>query len=139
MNLFPTTTIATKALLATIDYQSYYNVWFHMDAVTMLLSHIVRAIIDAFFLLSSLVLLPLSLLTPLTWLWVPQLTLQLIDSACAFPVAIAAIAAQPVVTLIRTLTSIMCGYREGTEYDDGQEIDERHFEQATMLVMGVHL
>lgn len=139
MIFFPATTLAIDALVASADCSSYYNCWFHVDAITVFIAHILRTVIDLFLTLYNLVLLPICTINPLTWLWLPEISHQLLDSSCALFIAATTTVVHPFVTLLRTASSIIYGYKEDSVYDEGQELDVDAFERATMITTGIHL
>jgi hypothetical protein len=131
--LFSTTKVATNALCAEFKVKSYYNLGFHLDALTSFCFHILRALYDLTAFLLRLLITPFYLLNPFAWLSIPSHMINLTDNFIGLGISMVSIALHPIIFIARTLTSIFRGYEEDTNYDWGKEPEEADLQIAMTL------
>ena len=131
--LFPATKVAAYAVYAEFKFKPYYNIGFHLDALTSFLFHILRALYDVTAFAVRLIITPFYLLNPLAWISLPDHMMNLCDDLIGFGLSLVSITIHPVLVIIRTLSSIIRGYEEDSEYDWGREAEEEDLQLAMTL------
>jgi hypothetical protein len=130
---FSATRTAASALYADFKFKPYYNFGFHLDAFTSFLCHILRALYDLSALLLRILITPLCILNPLSWPGLPDHVINLVDDGIGFAISLVSIAIHPVIFVLRTLSSMIRGYEEGTDYDWGKEAEEEDLSMAMTI------
>ena len=130
---FKSTAIAANALYGDFKFKPYYNMGFHLDALTSFICHIVRALYNLASIALRVLITPLCLLNPLAWLSLPDHALNLIDDLVGFVISLAPIIIHPLIFLVRTLTSVMFGYEQQSENDGGIEDEQNDLSLAMTL------
>ncbi len=130
---FSSTTIAANALYGDFKFKPYYNGLFHLKAIGSFICHAIRAIYNLAALMWHAVLTPFCLLNPLFWPSLPGHAMNIMDNVLGFAINLVTIAVSPLIFALRTLTSLIWGYDEETEYDDGAEEEERDLSLAMTI------
>ena len=127
---FSATTIAVDALMANTKAKPYRNIRFHLGASITLLCHLVRALNDIVGVV-VLLLKTIGLLNPFTWIDLPgwgKHFVDIVDDAIAFSISLVTITLHTPVVLTRTLSTMIWGYTQDSEYDSDdaarEEIDD---------------
>ncbi|KTD40485.1 hypothetical protein [Legionella parisiensis] len=76
---------------------------------------------------------PFLLLNPFSWPGLPTHALNLVDDLVGSALSIVSIALHPILFIIRTLSSMIRGYDEGTDYDWGSDREEDDLEMAMAI------
>lgn len=76
---------------------------------------------------------PFYLLNPFSWPSIPGHTLNLIDDLVGFALSAVSITLHPVIFVLRTLSSMIRGYDEGTDYDWGGDNEEEDLAAAMTI------
>lgn len=121
---FECTETAVYALYGDFKFTPYYNGLFHLDAISSLACHGLRAIYNLACFTWRMLLTPFYLLNPLAWPSLPVHGVNIIDNVLGFTVSLVTIALSPVIFVLRTMASMIFGYVEGTENDEGDEAEE---------------
>lgn len=119
--LFSYTIVAKDALYGDIKFKPYYHIGFHLDAITSFLCHVLRTIYYLAATLLRLTILSLSLPNPFAWLGIPEQALNLLDDVAATLIAAFTVAIHPVIVVLRTLSSLFCGYEKNVDDELGVE------------------
>ncbi|MCW8408118.1 hypothetical protein OQJ13_03935 [Legionella sp. PATHC035] len=130
---FNATRIAAYAIYAELKLYPYYNFGFHLDAITSFFCHILRALYDLSAFLLRVLITPFYLLNPFSWPSIPGHTLNLIDDLVGFALSAVSITLHPVIFVLRTLSSMIRGYDEGTDYDWGGDNEEEDLAAAMTI------
>ncbi|MCW8397997.1 hypothetical protein OQJ26_04225 [Legionella sp. PATHC038] len=130
---FNATRIAAYAIYAELKLYPYYNFGFHLDAITSFFCHILRALYDLSAFLLRVLITPFYLLNPFSWPSVPGHALNLIDDVVGFALSAVSIAIHPIIFVLRTLSSMIRGYDQGTDYDWGGDSEEEDLEMAMTI------
>ncbi|KTC90551.1 hypothetical protein OQJ18_01115 [Fluoribacter dumoffii] len=130
---FSATSIAASAIYAEFKLYPYYNAGFHLHALTSFCCHIGRALYDLSAFLLRVLITPFCLLNPFSWPSLPGHTLNLIDDLVGFALSVVSIAIHPVIFAVRTLTSMLIGYHEGTDYDWGDDTEDKDLDMAMTM------
>ena len=131
--LFRSTKVAAFALYAEFKFKPYYNLGFHLDALTSFFFHILRALYDLTTFALRLLITPFYLLNPLAWLSLPSHMINLTDNFIGLSISVVSIAAHPIILILRTLSSMIRGYEENTDYDWGKEPEEEDLQLAMTI------
>lgn len=132
---FNATYTAAAAIYAEFKFYPYYNFGFHLDAITSFFCHIFRALYDLAAFLLRVVATPFFLLNPFCWPSLPSHALNLVDDIVGAALSVVSIAIHPILFIIRTLSSMIRGYDEGTDYDWGlKEYDEEEDLKMAMAI-----
>jgi len=130
---FSATSTAASAIYAEFKFYPYYNFGFHLDAITSFFCHILRALYDLTAFLLRVLITPFCLLNPLSWPSLPGHTINLIDDLVGFALSAVSVVIHPFIVVIRTLSSMIRGYDEGTDYDWGTKTEEEDLEMAMAI------
>ncbi|CAM2924632.1 Uncharacterised protein [Legionella steigerwaltii] len=130
---FSATRIAASAIYAEFKLYPYYNFGFHLDAITSFFCHILRALYDLSAFLLRVLITPFYLLNPFSWPSLPGHALELVDDLVGCALSTVSIVIHPVIFILRTLSSMIRGYDEGTDYDWGTETEEQDLEMAMTI------
>jgi hypothetical protein len=131
---FSATRTAASALYADFKFKPYYNFGFHLDAFTSFFCHILRALYDLAAILLRVLITPFCILNPLSWPGLPNHALNLVDDCVGFAISVVSIAIHPITFVLRTLSSMIRGYEEGTDYDQGREAEEEDLNMAMTII-----
>ncbi|KTD74146.1 hypothetical protein [Legionella tucsonensis] len=130
---FNATYTAAAAIYAEFKFYPYYNFGFHLDALTSFFCHIFRALYDFTAFLLRVVTTPFFLLNPFFWPSLPSHALNLVDDLVGTALSVVSIAIHPILFIIRTLSSMIRGYDEGTDYDWGADQEEEDLKMAMTI------
>jgi hypothetical protein len=130
---FSSTHTATDALYAEFKIKSYYNFGFHLDAFTSLFCHILRALYNLTAFTLRVLITPFYILNPFVWPSLPSHCLNLVDDLWGFAISLASIALHPLIIVCRTMTSIIRGYEEHSDYDWGVDAEEEDLTRAMTI------
>ncbi|HHF7367472.1 TPA: hypothetical protein ACPSKY_002606 [Legionella bozemanae] len=130
---FNATSTAASAIYAEFKFYPYYNFGFHLDALTSFFCHILRALYDLTAFLLRVVATPFFLLNPFCWPSLPGHALNLVDDIVGTALSLVSIAIHPILFIIRTLSSMIRGYDEGTDYDWGSDQEEEDLNMAMAI------
>lgn len=131
--LFSSTHTAAYALYAEFKIKSYYNLGFHLDAFTSLFCHTLRALYNLTALALRVLITPFYILNPFAWISLPGHALNLVDDVLGFAISLVSIALHPLIIVCRTLTSIIRGYEEHSDYDCGVDAEEEDLTLALTI------
>ena len=69
----------------------------------------------------------------MSWPSLPGHTINLIDDLVGFALSAVSVVIPPFIVVIRTLSSMIRGYDEGTDYDWGTKTEEEDLEMAMAI------
>lgn len=118
---FQATQEASAALYAGLTPRPYCDFNFHLKALVHFMAHLVRTAKNLAALTLNAVITPFYLLSPLTWLSIPGHLLNLADRALGFSISAITLTIHPLIMTLRTITSILFGYQNGTETQNHAE------------------
>ena len=121
---FNSTRTASDALYGDFKFKPYYNLGFHLDGIISMFCHILRTSYDLILFALHLVLSVFYILNPFAWIYLPGHAINAVDNALAFGISIITSAISPIIFVLRTLTSMIFGYEEGSDYDNGKTDEE---------------
>jgi hypothetical protein len=130
---FKYTTVAANAFYGDFTFKGYYNFGFHLDALTSFVCHALRAVYNLVNFALRVVVTPFYIANPFVWLDVPEHFMSLVDHATASVISLLTVAIHPIVAVMRTLTSLLRGYEEDTDYDGGLQEEEERLALATTI------
>lgn len=130
---FSATQTAASALYAELKFKAYYNVGFHLEAITTFICHLLRALYNLNALLLRVLITPFCILNPFSWPSFPGHAVNLVDDFVGLAISLTTIALHPVIFTLRTLSSMIFGYEEGTDYDLGVEEEEEDLNKAMAI------
>ena len=130
---FNSTHIAASAFGAEFKFKSYYNVGFHLDAFTSLFCHILRALYNLASFAFRALITPFYILNPFAWSSLPKHSLDLVDNISGLAVSLISIAVHPLIIVFRTLSSIVRGYEEDSDYDWGIDAEKEDLALAMTI------
>ncbi len=76
---------------------------------------------------------PLCILNPFTWLDLPAHLLNIVDDAVAVAICLVSVVVHPAIFALRTLSSMIFGYEEGSDFDYGQDAAEEDLTLAMAI------
>ncbi|WP_232220398.1 hypothetical protein [Legionella tunisiensis] len=76
---------------------------------------------------------PFYILNPLAWIWLPGHVMELVDDVVGALISAVTIVIHPAISVIRTLSSMIFGYEEGTDCDWGVDEEEKDLDQAMTI------
>ena len=132
-SFFQATQIATLALWGDFKFKPYYHLGFHCDALYSFICHILRALSNLMALAYRVFITPFYIINPLLWPGLINHSLNLLDDLTALIVSVATITIHPVIVGIRTLTSMIRGYEQDTDYDQGEESEADDLGYSTAI------
>lgn len=130
---FKYTRIAANALYGDFKFKPYYNLGFHLDALTSFLCHIARFLHDFACAALCVAVTPLYVLNPLAWLWLPGHAMDILDDTVGALISAVTVFIHPVVFAIRTLTSMVFGYDENNDNYEVEDEENSDWELATTI------
>jgi hypothetical protein len=129
---FHSTKTAVAAWYGDFTFKGYYNFAFHLDAITSWVCHIARTLYDLACFATRVLLTPFYLAIPFLWYSAPNHFMNLLDDALACVIAATTVVVHLPVSFMRTLTSLISGYEQNTEYDNYEE-DVDNYNAATTI------
>ena len=113
---------AGQALQAEFTANPYYNVWFQIDTALTLCCHVLRALINLVKTLMDLITAFALLTIPvLGWACIPLYVPRLVDEVAGLTLSLVTIAILPEIFLCRTLSTMIWGYEQNSDFDNGIE------------------
>jgi hypothetical protein len=128
MQLFKATRTAGAALVGDFKLRPYYSASFHLAAVASFVSHCMRALLDVAKLALRLLITVPIIVTPFLWLNIPTHLLETFDNFLGASISVITAGLSPVFFVLRTLSSVLCGYGEGSSLF----LDEHEAESADL-------
>lgn len=131
---FGSTKTAAYALYGDFKFKPYYDVLFHLDAISSFICHVLRAIYNLAALAFRLLITPFYIINPLAWFSLPGHLLNIVDHTAAIAVSLLTTIVHPFIVTIRTLTTLIMGYEKDTDYDQGEEQEQEDLDFAMSIL-----
>lgn len=131
--IFKSTRVAGMVFYGDFKFKAYYDVGFHLEAITCFLCHLIRATLNLLAAILRTGTLMLSVLIPFTWPLLPLKAYKILDNLGASLISLFTIGIYPLIVLARSLSSVIYGYEKGTKYDCGVQAEEEDLALALAI------